>query len=108
MDLVAALYRVSKELPKHEQFGLVSQLCRAGVSVPANIAEGYGRKHRNEYVRFLGIAQGSLQEVRTHLEICTRLGYVSQDHAVHSQHLAEEVSKMLTGLIRSLNSLPGP
>ncbi len=75
MDLVVELYNVAKKLPRQEQFGLVSQLCRAGVSVPANIAEGYGRKHRSEYLRFLSIAKGSLQEARTHLEICIRLGY---------------------------------
>jgi four helix bundle protein len=106
MDLVVELYQVSKILPKQEHFGLVSQMCRAGVSVPANIAEGYGRKHRKEYMRFLSIAKGSLQEARTHLEICTRLGYVSREHTRRSQQLAEEVSKMLTGLIRSLNPEP--
>jgi len=84
----------------------VSQLCRAGVSVPANIAEGYGRKHRNEYLRFLSIAKGSLQEARTHLEICMRLGYVSEQEARRSEQLAEEVSKMLTGLIQSLTPEP--
>ncbi len=75
MDLVVELYNVAKKFPRQEQFGLVSQLCRAGVSVPANIAAGYGRKHRSEYLRFLSIAKGSLQEARTHLEICIRLGY---------------------------------
>ena len=67
IDLVAEVYRIASKLPSNEQYGLTSQLRRAAVSVPANIAEGFGRWHSNEFVRFLLIANGSLKEVETHL-----------------------------------------
>ena len=71
MDLVEGVYRVTKDWPKDEQYGLTNQVRRAVVSVPANIAEGQGRTSDREFARFLAIAHGSLYEVETHLLICS-------------------------------------
>ena len=79
MDLVAEIYRLTKLFPQEELFGLTSQIRRAAVSVPANIAEGYGRIHRKEYLHHLSIARGSLMEVETHLQIAVRLTFLERD-----------------------------
>src|SRR5436305_7707459 len=75
MDLVVAVYRFTAALPKQETYGLVSQMRRASVSIPSNIAEGQGRGGSPEFVRFLHIAHGSLRELETQVFICDRLGY---------------------------------
>ena len=103
MDLVVSVYRESDSFPKTEIYGLTSQVRRAAVSVPANIAEGQGRRLTGEYIHFLGNARGSLLEVDTHLEIATRLGFMSADnHLALAEQLAE-VRKLLNGLMRSLD-----
>jgi four helix bundle protein len=104
IDLVVACYNLTKSFPKDEIYGLTSQLRRAAVSVPANIAEGYGRGSRKEYLQFLTVAQGSLKEVETHIIIAQRLGYVVQLRADSVLTLTEEVGKMLGGLIRTLRA----
>ena len=81
MDLAEACYRLTANFPKDETFGLTSQLRRASVSVPANIAEGYGRDSRGSYTQFLKIAQGSLKELETHVLLAERLGLVGVDAA---------------------------
>jgi four helix bundle protein len=104
MDLVVSVYRESDSFPRTEIYGLTSQVRRAAVSVPANIAEGQGRRLAGEYIHFLGYARGSLLEVDTHLEIAARLGFISADkHLPLAQQLAE-VRKLLNGLMRSLES----
>lgn len=103
MDLVTEIYRLSRRLPPEEQFGLVSQMRRAAVSVPANIAEGYGRIHRRDYAHHLSIARGSLTETETHLLIAIRLEYLARDQAIEVWRLAQEVGRLLNGLIRALN-----
>ncbi len=102
VDFVADCYRLTGHFPKTEVYGLSSQLQRAAVSVPANIAEGAGRGHTREYIRHLGIARGSLFEAETHIVIAQRLGYVGRD--LISPLLAEvaEIGRMLHGLMAAL------
>jgi four helix bundle protein len=102
MDLVAECYRMTQRFPDRERFGLSSQLQRAAVSVPANIAEGHGRKSTGAYLHHLSIANGSLAELETHILIGARLGYVEDGMTNTSMSLLEEVRRMLAGLIRSL------
>jgi len=102
IDLVVACYKLSHEFPKYEIYGLTSQLRRAVVSVPANIAEGYGRGSRKEYLQFLTVARGSLKEVETHLIIAERLDYITQSQLKTTLSSTEEIGKMLGSLIRAL------
>lgn len=103
MELVVESYAVSRHLPRDELFGLVSQIRRASVSVPSNIAEGYGRIHRGDYVRHLSIAAGSLRELKTLLEITYRLGYLDKAELRSVVRLADRVGQMLHRLTRRLN-----
>lgn len=105
MDLVVESYRVSRLLPKSEMFGLISQIQRAAVSIPANIAEGHGREHLGDYLRHLSIASGSLMELETHMLIITRL-YIPMDEAKCALGMVREVDRMLSGLTRKLKQLP--
>ena len=79
MALVETVYRLTQNFPKHEIYGLASQLRRAAVSIPANIAEGQSREHLKEYLNFLSIAQGSVGELETELEVAGRLKYIAPD-----------------------------
>ena len=97
------IYRLTKQFPDEERWGLISQLRRASVSVPSNIAEGYGRQSRNEYVRFLRIARGSLYEIDTQLLFAVELQYVAQEMYDQTKSLLDECSRVLGGLIRSLS-----
>jgi len=105
MDLVVESYRVSRLLPKTEMFGLVSQIQRAAVSVPANIAEGHGREHLGDYLRHLSIASGSLMEIETHMLIITRL-YIPMEEVKCALDMVREVDRMLSGLTKRLKELP--
>ena len=102
MDLVEDAYRVSSSFPQHELYGLTSQLRRAAVSIPANIAEGQARRHKNEFVQHLWIARGSLMETETHLIIAERLKYAQPASIRDLLSQTDEVSRMLSGLISSL------
>ena len=104
VELALSVYRLSEGFPKHEIYGLVSQLRRASVSVPSNIAEGYGRGSRREYLQFLSIAQGSLKELETQTIIGQRLGYATLAQAERVLAASEVVGKMLGSLIRSLKA----
>ena len=101
MLLVEEAYRLVRDFPKDERFGLASQMTRAAVSVPSNIAEGYGRGSRKDYVHFLRQALGSLYEFDTQLEIAVSLGFVERSDAP-SDHV-DGVSRMLNSLIRKLD-----
>jgi four helix bundle protein len=98
MDLVVVVYKTSKLFPREEIYGLTSQIRRAAISVPANIAEGYYRSSRKDYAHFLSIAKGSLMETETLLQVACRLGYVKGEAASQILQHIEETSKMLTSL----------
>ena len=104
MTLVEECYQFSQRLPREELFGLTSQLRRAAVSIPANIAEGYGRDSKGAYVNFLKTAQGSLKELETHLILCQRLKFSAVDAVEALLSRCELVGKMLLGLIRNVQS----
>jgi four helix bundle protein len=102
VQLSLAVYRLTAGFPVEEKYGLCSQLRRAAVSIPSNIAEGYGRGTRKDYKQFLAIARGSTLEVQTQLLIASELGYGDLQKTKESQSLSEEVSKMLYSLIDKL------
>jgi four helix bundle protein len=102
MDCVELVYRSSQGFPKEEMFGLTCQVRRAAVSVPSNIAEGQGRKTTREFLQFLSIARGSLQETETQTLIAERLGYISAEKRAEILNLSSEVGRLLSGLINSL------
>ena len=100
MSLVVAVYRATEALPDSEKFGLRSQMRRSAVSIPSNIAEGYGRESTQDYLRFLCVARGSLYELRTQFEICASLDYLIGDEALTG--LLAETDRVLHGLIRGV------
>lgn len=99
-QLVLGVYKATDDLPRDQRFGLISQMQRAGVSVPANIAEGFKRRGLADKVRFYNIAQGSLEEVRYYFILCRDLGYKIDFDSLSEQ--AERIGRMLTGLMRSV------
>ena len=103
MDLVVECYRVAERFPKTETYGLTSQLQRAAVSIPANIAEGHGRSHTREYLHHISIAYGSLMEVETHLQIASRLSYLDNSSLQILLDKSAEIGRMLNGLMRKLS-----
>ena len=103
MDLVIECYKCTDQFPKSETYGLASQLKRAAVSIPSNIAEGQGHSHTKEFLRYLYIARGSLLEVETHLRIAARLQYINDASLRLQLERCAEVGRMLNGLIRSLS-----
>jgi four helix bundle protein len=108
MDLTVEVYHLVRQLPKHEMYGLISQMTRAAASIPANIAEGNARSSRKEYAHFLAIASGSLTELETYLILCTRLNYITLDQIDKSQSLITEIAKMLNTLRYRLSSPSNP
>jgi four helix bundle protein len=104
IDLAIETYSFTEVFPRTEIYGLTSQLRRASVSVPSNIAEGYGRGSRKEYLQFLCVAQGSLKELETQTILADRLRYASEAAAARVLEQSEVVGKMLGSLIRSLRA----
>lgn len=102
MKMVTEVYLLSKTLPKDEQYVLVPQLRRSAVSVPSNIAEGYGRRSTGDYIRFLQISRGSLYELQTQLEICLNLEYISTSPFQDLYEKSREVERMLSSLINKV------
>ena len=103
-DLVVESYRLTKLLPKSETYGLASQIQRAAVSVPANIAEGHGREHLGDYLHHLSVATGSLMELETHLIIANKLAYIKDRELEPVLLRTAEVSRMLAGLTKALRN----
>jgi four helix bundle protein len=104
IELVTTVYRVSQSFPSSEQYGLTSQVRRAAVSVPSNIAEGYGRGTSQDYLRFLRMARGSLFEVDTQLLIATNLGILPESRYQELDAHMTEVGRVLAGLIKSIEA----
>ena len=104
MDLVEEVYKLINLLPKEENFGISAQMRRAVISIPSNIAEGQARHTTKEFINFLSIANGSKSELRTQIQICIRLKYITETEAEKALALCEEVSKMLSALITKLQS----
>lgn len=103
MELCEACYRLTSDFPKQELYGLVSQMRRAAVSVPSNIAEGFAREHKGSFAQHLRIGQGSLKEFETQLLISQRVGIATEAQIAPLLTSSDEVGKMLRSLIRSLS-----
>lgn len=104
MDLVVVIYDATKHFPKEETYGLVSQLRRAAVSVPSNIAEGACDRTKDQFRNFLTIAIGSLNEINTQLELAYRIGYLSNDTHDALQRSVDDCLAVVYGLRRSVTS----
>ena len=104
MELVTEIYRVTHNFPKEELFGLMSQLRRAAVSIPSNIAEGKGRLSKGEFRQFLGNARGSLAEVETQILIAQNLSYLDEPETNRLLAMVEEVGKVLNGLLSAVKN----
>jgi four helix bundle protein len=102
MTLVEEIYSATSSFPRHEQFGLTSQIRRASVSIPSNIAEGKRRKRQLVYLNHLDVALGSQGEVEVQLEIAKRVGFLASHDYDRIQAIVEEVGRMLNGLIASV------
>ena len=103
IDLVVEIYRTTQHFPGQETYGLSNQIRRAAVSIPSNIAEGAARQTKKEFTNFLHIAQASLSELDTQVELASRLGYLSNKSLSDLDQTMERIDKMITGLIRHLN-----
>ena len=99
-QMVIDIYTITKNFPKDELYGITSQLRRAAVSIPANIAEGHGRNYSKETIQFLHIARGSLYETETLLELSFRVGYIDTSEQTFLTNTLNECIRMLNGLIR--------
>jgi len=104
MELVTEIYRITQDFPKEELFGLTSQLRRAAVSIPSNIAEGKGRLSKGEFRQFLGHARGSLAELETQILIAQNLHYLSEAEANKLLVMVEEMGKVLNGLLSAVKN----
>lgn len=102
MDLVELVYKVTASFPNDERFGLTSQMRRAAVSIPCNIAEGQGRTTTRDFLHFLSISYGSLREVETQIWIAQRLAYLKEESATNVFQLTAEVGRLINGLSNSL------
>ena len=102
MDVAVMIYALCQKLPKSELYTLQSQMKRAAVSIPSNIAEGQSRLSDKEFARFLSIAKGSRSELETHLQLCVRLGYLTEEDILEVSMIMTEISKMLATLIGKL------
>lgn len=102
MDLAENIYALTARFPREEMYGLTSQMRRASVSIPSNIAEGYGREQRGYIAQFLRITLGSTRELETQLKLAIRLKFVDEQQSAAARTQCDDVGKMLRGLIRSV------
>jgi len=103
MDLVETIYQTTRTFPREEIYGLTSQIRRAAVSIPSNIAEGNGRNTTRDYVHFLGMAYGSVKEVETQVLIAERLEYINPSRSGELVKMTGEAARLISGLTNSLN-----
>lgn len=103
MNWVTFVYSLTSKIPESEKFGLISQIRRSSVSIPSNIAEGYGRNYKKDYLRFLQISRGTLFECQTQIEIAINLGFISSEDCEKNNDLSIEIEKMLNSLINKLS-----
>ncbi len=112
IDLADLVYVETDTFPKHEQYGMRSQMRRAAVSVPSNIAEGQAHRSHKDFIRFLRMARGSIAELQTQAVIAGRRNYLSRDQVRRIWRLADEINKMINGLIaateKQLKASPEP
>jgi four helix bundle protein len=104
IELVSEVYAITKNFPKDELFGLVSQIRRAAISIPSNIAEGSARNHKNEFIQFLYISLGSCSELETQLIISMNLGFIKEHTLNELLEKIKSIRNMLIGLIKSVKS----
>jgi four helix bundle protein len=104
MDLAVKLYRTTSVFPASELYGMTTQIRRASVSIPANIAEGYGRETTAYFIQFLRVSQGSVKELETHLLLAERVGLISPENAKLLLADTDRIARMLRNLIRSLQA----
>ena len=102
MEIVTLIYRKTQSFPTEEAYGLTSQLRRCAVSLPSNIAEGYGRNSTQDYVRFLRVACGSLYEMQTQLEIALNRAYLEKEAFRELYDASQELERMLSSMIRKV------
>ena len=102
MALVTEIYKATKSFPKDEIYSLISQMRRCAISIPSNIAEGFGRKSTNDYIRFLNITMGSLYELQTQLEISLNLRYTNEEIFNRFFELSREIERMLGSMIKKI------
>jgi four helix bundle protein len=102
MELAALVYKLTARLPREETYGLGSQLQRAAVSIPSNIAEGHARESTKEYLRYLLVSRGSMAELETQLLLCQKLQFLSKEDVEHVLIVSDEIGRMIRGLQKSL------
>lgn len=103
MDLVQEVYQITKQFPDIERFGITSQITRAAVSIPSNIAEGAGRNSNKDFVHFLSIALGSAYELDTQMTLCKRIGYIYEEQYNTINNLIHDLQRMLINLQAKIN-----
>jgi four helix bundle protein len=106
MQLAVEVYKLTKDFPREEAYGLTSQIRRSAVSIPSNIAEGHGRLNKREFQQFLGIARGSTYELQTQLELAMELQMGPPDVIEGSLRHSQEIGRMIFGLLQSMRSSP--
>jgi|SRR5690606_15530678 len=104
MEMVTLVYKLLQNFPESEKFGLISQLKRSSISIPSNIAEGYGRNYTKDYSRFLQIARGSLFEMQTQMQIAINLKFITKEDLESIENLSIEIEKMLNALIKRISN----
>jgi four helix bundle protein len=102
MELITQIYRVSQNFPSEEMYGIVSQMRRAAISIPSNIAEGQGRLTKGEFIQFLGIARGSLLELETQILVAQNLRFLDEPTLKNLLELTSEVGRLVNGLLSAV------